>query len=140
MDEVPCYFDMARDTTLAFCGSKNVESSDTGYRKHRYTVCMSATADGRLLKPMLIFRGLKRAPNVNSTRVVVTASQSGTVDSGLAKIWMDKVFSCRGNYFSTTKSLLIWDNFGAHRRDDVVQHCKRKFKSDVLLIPGKLQS
>ena len=70
MDEVPCYIDMARDTTLAFSGSKNVDGADTGYRKHRYTVCLPATASGKMLKPMIIFRGLKRAPKVPVSRLL----------------------------------------------------------------------
>lgn len=136
MDEVPCYIDMARDTTLAFSGAKNVEGADTGYRKHRYTVCLSATASGKMLKPMIIFRGLKRAPKATSNRVVITASPSGSMDGDLAKIWLDKVFSCRGNFFTTTRSLLIWDSYGTHKREDITRYCQTNHNSKILLVPG----
>ena len=139
MDEVPCYFDMARDYTLHFVGSKNVDGADTGYRKHRYTVCLAIALDGRMLPPMIIFRGLKKAPQVTipGGKAIVAASKSGTMDTNLAKFWLDQVFSRRGNYFNTTPSVLIWDSFGTHKKQDILEYLSKKYISKAVLIPPK---
>jgi hypothetical protein len=139
MDEVPCYFDMTRDSTLSFRGSKNVDGADTGYRKQRYTICLAISLDGRLLKTMIIFRGLKKIPFVKhpNNKIVVAVSKSGSMDSSMAKTWMDKVFANRGPYFSTTPSVLIWDSYGSHKREDVIEHLQKNYKSKMVLIPAK---
>uniref|UniRef100_A0A914WZJ4 DDE-1 domain-containing protein n=1 Tax=Plectus sambesii TaxID=2011161 RepID=A0A914WZJ4_9BILA len=140
MDETPCYFDMTRDSTLSFRGSKNVDGADTGYRKQRYTVCLAISLDGRLLKTMVIFRGLKKIPSVTvpNSKIVIAVSKSGSMDSSLAKFWMDNVFAQRGPYFATTPSVLLWDCHRSHKRDDVVKHLKNKYKSKMVLIPAKM--
>jgi hypothetical protein len=86
MDETPCYVDMSRDSTLHFKGSKNVDGADTGYRKHRYTVVLCSCLDGRMLMPMIIFKGLQKAPKVSvlTKTAHVTASMSGSLDTRLA--------------------------------------------------------
>ncbi len=141
MDEVPCYYDMVRDSTLAFSGPKNVDASNTGQQKQRYTVCLAISLDGRLLKTLIIFRNLKNVPNVNvPNNVIVLVSKSGSMDSKLAKQWFDKVFSGRGPYFSTKRSVLIWDSYGSHKREDVVDYLKTKYNSNMILIPPKATS
>ena len=54
-----------------------------------------------MLKAMVIFRGLKKVANMNKTHreVFVTVSKSGSMDTSLAKVWLDEVFSNRGPSF-----------------------------------------
>ena len=79
MDDTPCYFDMTRDNTLAFKGSKNVDSFHTGGRKNRFTVCLAVSLDGR----MIILRDLTKPPD--SLKVSVTTSKSDSMDHTIAK-------------------------------------------------------
>ena len=65
MDETPCYFDMASDQTLYFKGNKNVDDIDTGHRKSRFTVTLCCCADGRMVKTLIVFKGLKNVPKRN---------------------------------------------------------------------------
>ena len=58
MDKTPCYFDMALDQTLHFKGNKNVNGIDTGHRKLRFTVTLCCCADGRMVKTLIVFKGL----------------------------------------------------------------------------------
>ena len=54
--------------------------------------------------------------------------------------WLDRVFSNRGAYFSHTPSLLLWDSYGSHSKDDVKAHLKTKYRSEMILIPKKKTS
>lgn len=51
-----------------------------------------------------------------------------------------QVFASRGNYFQATPSLLIWDYYGSHRKDEVVTYLRRKYRSQMLLLPLKTTS
>lgn len=139
MDETPCYFDMVRDCTLDFVGSKNVVGVDTGFRKNRYTVCLTISLDGRMLPPMIIFRGLKKIPKVKipTGKAIIAVNKSGSMDTILLKMWMDTIFCKRGSYFSTTPSLLIWDSYGTHKKEDIIIHLSKKYGSQALVIPPK---
>ena len=73
MDETTCYLDMASDQTLYFKGDKNADGIDTGYRKSRLTVTLCCCADGRIIKTLIVFKGLKNVPKLNlSADVEVT--------------------------------------------------------------------
>ena len=77
MDETPCYFDMASDLTLHVKGDKNVDGVDTGHRKSRFSVTLCCCADGRMVKTLIIFKGLKNAPKLNLPSDVEVAVSMG---------------------------------------------------------------
>ena len=85
-----------------------------------------------MLKAMFIFRGLTKPPKMKRQfkDIYVTASKSGSMDHTLAKDWLDRVFSNRGAHFSNTPSLLLWDSYGSHSKDDVKAHLKTKNRSE----------
>ena len=128
-----------RDHTLSFKCFKNVDSSHTGGRKKRFTVSLAINLEGKMLKAMVIFRGLKKVPNMNKTHreVFVTVSKSGSMDTSLAKVWLDEVFSNRGPYFFNTPSLLIWDSYGSHEKEEIKAHLRGKYRSEMCLIPKR---
>ena len=64
MDETPCYFDQASQTTVAPIGSKSVSISTSGYEKLRFTTVLSCAASGVKHKPMIIFKNLKNVPTL----------------------------------------------------------------------------
>ena len=68
MDETPVYIDMVSPTTLDFIGNKNVDGTTTGNEKSRFTVAITVSASGIMLKAYVIFKGLKNVPKISSAR------------------------------------------------------------------------
>jgi len=56
VDEIPVWFDMPLAKTVNTQGEKTVTVATTGHKKYRFTVVLSCLADGRKLKPMVIFK------------------------------------------------------------------------------------
>lgn len=50
-DETPLWLDMLDATTITRSGKRSVPIRTTGHEKNQFTVCVSAMADGRKLKP-----------------------------------------------------------------------------------------
>ena len=65
MDETPMYFDMASNTSVDRRGEKTISIRTTGAEKRHLTVVLSATADGQMLPPMIIFKGKRMLKNIN---------------------------------------------------------------------------
>ena len=57
MDETVCWFEMPSDTTVASTGSRSVPLKTTSHEKGHFTVILSARADGKKLKPSIVFKG-----------------------------------------------------------------------------------
>lgn len=75
MDETPLWLDMPGATTITHLGERSVPVRTTGHEKNRFTVCLSAMADGRKLKPYVVFKGKRQIPEVPG--VVVALSSKG---------------------------------------------------------------
>ena len=102
MDETPCYFDMASDQTLHFKGDKNLDGVDTGHRKSRFTVTLCCCADGRMVKTLIIFAGLKNVPKLNlPSDVKVAVSMGGSVNVSLMMKWIRTCFTLHGQLWIT---------------------------------------
>jgi len=57
MDETPCYYDSPESRTVDFVGAKSVNVVHSGSDKARFTVTVTFTASGELLKFYVILRG-----------------------------------------------------------------------------------
>lgn len=59
MDETLLYFDMIRSWSLEKRGggAKEVRVKSTGVQKQHITIILACTGDGRMLPPMIIFKG-----------------------------------------------------------------------------------
>ena len=55
MDETACWLEMPSETTIDVRGAKSVPLKTTGHEKDHYTVILSARADGKKLKPYIVF-------------------------------------------------------------------------------------
>ena len=64
---------MPGDSTIARRGSRSVPVQTTGHEKSRFTVVLSAMADGRKLKPYIIFKGVRPIPELKQVQGVVVA-------------------------------------------------------------------
>ena len=58
MDETAVWLDMPGETTIARTGEISVPIRTTGHDKGRFTVVLAAMADGRKLKPFVVFKGV----------------------------------------------------------------------------------
>ena len=84
MDETLCYFDMASDQIVHFKDDKNVNGIDTGHRKSRFTVTLCCCAAGRMVKTLIVFKGLKNVPKLNlPADVEVTVSMGSSINTCL---------------------------------------------------------
>ena len=57
MDETPAFFDMVPSKYIAAKGTKECVVRTSGGEKKYLTVVLSATGDGKMLPPMIIFKG-----------------------------------------------------------------------------------
>lgn len=80
MDEVPVYMDMVPTSTLHFKGDSDVQMNNSGHSKDRFTVALTCTAAGTMLKAYVLFKNLKRVPKLNvPSNVHVNVSMSGSM-------------------------------------------------------------
>ena len=54
MDETACWLDMPSNTTV---DARSVPLKTTGHEKDNFTVILSALANGKKLKPYIVFKG-----------------------------------------------------------------------------------
>ena len=98
-----------------------------------FTVILTALADGRKLKPFVVFKGvcliqeLTRFPGA-----VVCMHRNGWMSEDLTiqylnKVWGQLSFTCR---------LLIWDAYRCHMMDKVRMHVDKQTNSDMCILPG----
>jgi hypothetical protein len=92
MDETPLWFDLPSTRTYDFRGVRTVKARTTGKEKLRYTVILSAMADGTKLPPIVIFRNLVKIPKGSFPRdVVVQVAKKGSMNSDLMNVWKREV-------------------------------------------------
>ena len=104
MDETPLWLDMPGDTTVTRTGERSVSIRTTGHDKGRFTVILTAKADGTKLKPFVVFKGVHPIAELQRVRgVVVTMSRNGWMNETLTiKVW---------GHLSFQLHLLVWDAY-----------------------------
>ena len=65
MDETPLWLDMPGETTVERVRERSVSGGTSGHDKDRFTVVLAAMADGRKLKPFIVFKGVRAIPELN---------------------------------------------------------------------------
>ena len=87
------YGDMPSSRSYDFRGVKSVPAKTTGKEKLRYTVVLSAMADGSKLAPMVIFKGLKHVPKGKyPNNVIIQVNEKGYMTSELMNVWKQSVW------------------------------------------------
>ena len=86
MDETACWMDMPPDTTVDVRRARCVPLKTTGHEKDHFTVTLSAHADGKKLKPYIVFKGkgthlMKELSKI--TGVVIRFSANGWMNDQL---------------------------------------------------------
>lgn len=109
----------------------------TGHDKGRFTVVLAAMADGRKLKPYVVFKGVRPIAELNKVSgVVVAYSKNGWMNEKLTKDWVDRGWGklCFG------RRLLVWDAYKCHIMPSVTSIVDKSTRSDISVIPGGLTS
>jgi len=86
MDETACWLEMPSDTTVSSIGERSVPIKTTGHEKDHYTVILTARANGKKLKPYIVFKGkgtrlLKKLKDIPG--VIVRFSSNGWMNDSL---------------------------------------------------------
>ena len=135
MDETAVWADMVAETTVEKTGKKEIALKTTGHEKVRVTVCLAAQANGKKLKPFILFGGAKREAKILDqefkTKCVVRSSPNGWMNEELTLDWVQNVLG----RFSFTRRLLSWDSFDSHMTDDV-RNLLQTSKVEDVIIPG----
>ena len=84
MDETPLWLDMPGDTTVSRVGERIVSIRSTGHDKARFTVVLVAMADGRKIKPYVVFKGVQQ--------ILELSRVPGVVVAYLRNGWMSRPF------------------------------------------------
>ena len=122
MDETPVHIDMMSTRTISFKGEKNTEVHTTGNQKTRMTVVLTVNSAGKMLKGLVIVKGLKKVPKCRIPHnIAVTVSKSGTMDKYLMQEWIRMCFNETGPFIQRQKKLLLLDAFGSHFDENVVK-------------------
>lgn len=112
-DETACWMDMPGDTTVATTGSRSVSLKTTGHEKNHFTVVLTARADGKKLKPFVVFKGkgtrlIKDLQSIPG--IIVKFSANGWMNDALTAQYLHSIIGS----LSFTKRLLIWDAYRCH--------------------------
>ena len=134
MDETACYMDMPSDTTIDVRGAKSVSLKTTGHEKNHFTVILSARADGKKLKPFIVFKGkgtrlIKDLSKI--TGVVVKFSENGWMNDGLTAVYLNSILGS----LSFSKRLLVWDAYKCHTSEATRRETNR-LKLHTAIVPA----
>ena len=111
MDETSIWSDMVGNAMVETTGTKDVPLKSTGNEKVKVSVCLTAKADGKKLKPFIVFQGAKRgATTLNEefkNRCAVATYSNGWMNEELALKFLRQVlgmFSLKNVYSLGTPS------------------------------------
>ena len=134
MDKTACYMDMPSDTTIDIRGAKSVSLKTTGHEKDHFTVILSARADGKKLKPFIVFKGkgtrlIKELSKIKG--VVVKFSDNGWMNDKLTAVYLQAILGT----LSFGKRLLVWDAYKCHT-SEATRRETSKLKLHTAIVPG----
>ena len=145
MDETPAFFDMIPAKSICKTGSRECIVRTSGSEKKHVAVVLSATADGTMLPPMLIFKG-KTDKTIKKLRIpkgfIVKTQEKSWMDEGFMEVWVEEIWLKYVREVSKQlgfdNSLLIFGAFLANKTDDVQSKLVEN-KSDISVNPSWVQ-
>ena len=95
MDETPAFFDMVPLKRIAAKGTKECVVRTSGREKKHLTVVLSATGDGKMLPPMIIFKR-KTDRTISDLNIpagfILKTQEKAWMDDGLMKVWVEDIW------------------------------------------------
>lgn len=111
---------------MEFSGTNSVQVNSTGNEKRRFTLIPTISADGRVLKSCIIFKGLKHVPKIKiPPKIEVFVSDGGNMNGAIMAEFISKVLPSRGPYFQNQPELLIMDSLASHTSEDAKTELKK---------------
>ena len=108
-------------------GDKECVVRSSGSEKKHLIVVLSATADGKMLPPMIIFKGKTKQTihNLNiSSNFVVKTQEKAWMDDDLMQVWGEEIWikhtQAEWKRLGFQRSMLTFDAFAAHFRKTVI--------------------
>ena len=142
MDETPAFFDMVPSKCILAKGTKEcVVCTSGGEKKQHLTVVLSAAGVGKMLPPMIIFKG-KTDRTISDLNIpagfIVKTQEKAWMDDDLMKVWVEDIWikHVRAERQKRLDSKIrTFDAFAAHLTDDVESQLLEA-KTDTLAIPA----
>ena len=142
MDETLAFFDMVPAKCIAAKGTKECVVRTSGGKKKHFTFVLSTTGDGKMLPPMIIFKGKadRTISDLNIPAGFIVKTQEKTwMDDDLMKVWVEDIWikhiRAECQKLGLKNALLTFDGFAAHLTDDVKSQLLEA-KTDTLAIPA----
>lgn len=122
MDETPVYYDMPSSRTISILGESTTAINTTGKMKKRITAVLAITASGKLLPTMVILKGLKKIPKIPvPSNIILRVATKSSMTEHLMLDWISSVLEPHVSLESSSKSLLILDDFSSHKTELVLK-------------------
>ena len=124
----PLAFSFEGGTNLDLKGQRSIPSRGSGERKDCNTVCLAVAADGKKLKPMMIFKGTENGHiaryelprNPNKDDIVMICQPNAYQDEANMLIWIDLVLVPHLQQNAEGSPVVLFlDAFSAHQTDAV---------------------
>ena len=126
MDKIPAFFDMVPSKCIAKKGDKEFAVRSSRSEKKHLTVVLPATADEKMLPPMISFKE-KTDQTIRNliipTNFVIKTQEKAWMDGDLMQVWLEKIWikhtqaECKRLGFQ--RSMLTFDTFAVHLTDGV---------------------
>ena len=141
MDQTPTFFSMLPTKILSPIGARTVYVQSSTSSTMRVTVSVCVTASGKMLPPLIIFKGkpnrrIKREFSRYNQGVIYAVQENAWMDERVMKIWIEKVLT---PYAATApqgiQPILLLDYYRCHQMQSVLQSIQHT-GTDVMHIPA----
>ena len=132
MDETPIYFDLVPGRTVDRRGNKSICVWMAASDKWHPMVVLTVTASGRMLPPMIIFKGKRELKIEHPAGWLICVQPKGWMDEELMLRWIKDILL---PYTKKECTMLLLDAFSGHKTEAVR---KVLWRGNVLpaMIPG----
>ena len=146
MGETPAFFDMVPSKCIAAKGIKECVVRTSGGEEKHLTVVLPATGDGKMLPPIIIFKG-KTDTTISDLNIaaafIVKTQEKAWMDDDLMKVCVEDIWikhiRAKCQKFGFENALLTFDAFAAQLTDDVESQLLEA-KTNTLAIPAGFTS
>ncbi len=134
-DETPVWVEVDTPTTIERTGSSEVSVRTFGGGKTRVSVMLTARADGKKLKPMVVLKRKKPLPELEQEfrrDLLISYQSKGWFDQKMTETFLERQI---GQSMFGERRLLVWDSYSCH-----ISHTTKskmaKMKIDSAVVPG----
>ena len=143
MDQTPVFFDMTSGRTLETAGNRTVNGQTGTSSTMRVTVAVTVTANGEMLKPMIIFKGKpggriqqREFPSYRNESIYACQDRAW-MDEKVLQEWVQKVLKPHAEKAPPgIHPILLLDSYRCHLMSSVIDEISSALGVQVEHIPG----